>query len=113
MEEESLIGNFIASDMIDEKTGQIFYEAGFEIDEDFLSFINRSEISKMELLKVDNVEIGSYIRNTLQLDKARSREEALFELFKIPCKTQSKNIKLTTFPISSALWQLVRRVSLS
>jgi len=34
-------------------------------------------------LKVDNIEIGSYIRNTLQLDKARSREEALFELFKI------------------------------
>ena len=34
-------------------------------------------------MKVDNIEIGSYIRNTLQLDKARSREEALFELFKI------------------------------
>ena len=28
-------------------------------------------------------DIGSYIRNTLQLDKARSREEALFEVFKI------------------------------
>ena len=34
-------------------------------------------------MKIDNVEIGSYIRNTLQLDKARSREEALFEVFKI------------------------------
>ena len=81
--ENSLVGFFLASDIIDEKTGKIFYEAGFEIDEDFLNFINSNKINKIDILKVDNIEIGSYIRNTLQLDKARSREEALFELFKI------------------------------
>ncbi len=81
--EESLIGFFLSSDIIDEKTGKIFYEAGFEIDEDFIEFINESKISKIDILKADNIEIGSYIRNTLQLDKARSREEALFEIFKI------------------------------
>jgi len=81
--ENSLIGFFLASDIIDEKTGKIFYEAGFEIDEDVLNFINSNKINKIDILKVDNIEIGSYIRNTLQLDKARSREEALFELFKI------------------------------
>ena len=40
IEETSLIGNFIASDIINEKTGKIYYEAGFEIDEEFLVFIN-------------------------------------------------------------------------
>ena len=83
VDESSLIGLYIASDIIDEKTGKIFYEAGFEIDEDFINFLNSSKINKIDILKVDNIEIGSYIRNTLQLDKARSREEALFELFKI------------------------------
>ena len=83
VDENSLIGLYIASDIIDEKTGKIFYEAGFEIDEDFVNFLNSSKINKIDILKVDNIEIGSYIRNTLQLDKARSREEALFELFKI------------------------------
>jgi DNA-directed RNA polymerase subunit beta len=83
LDENSLIGLYIASDIIDEKTGKIFYEAGFEIDEDFVKFLNSSKINKIDILKVDNIEIGSYIRNTLQLDKARSREEALFELFKI------------------------------
>ena len=34
VEENSLIGFYTASDIIDEKTGKIFYEAGFEIDED-------------------------------------------------------------------------------
>ena len=83
IEESSLIGHFLACDVIDDKTGKIFYEAGFEIDEEFINFINANKITKLDILKVDNIEIGSYIRNTLQLDKARSREEALFEIFKI------------------------------
>ncbi len=81
--EESLIGLFISSDIIDEKTGKIHFEAGYEIDEVFLQFLNNEKISKIDILKSDNIEIGSYIRNTLQADKARSREEALFEIFKI------------------------------
>ena len=83
IEGESLQGHFLASDLIDEKTGKIFFEAGHEIDELFIDFIEANKILKLDILKVDNVEIGSYIRNTLQLDKARSREEALFEVFKI------------------------------
>jgi len=81
--EESLVGLYLSSDIIDEKTGKIFFEAGYEIDEPFIEFINDNKINKIDILKADNIEIGSYIRNTLQLDKARSREEALFEVFKI------------------------------
>ena len=81
--EESLLGFYLASDIIDEKTGKIFFEAGYEIDELFIDFVNEYKINKIDIFKTDNIEIGSYIRNTLQLDKARSREEALFEVFKI------------------------------
>ena len=80
---ESLNGQFIASDIIDTKTGKIYYEAGTEIDEEFLQFVVEQKITKLDILKTDNIEIGSHIRGTLQLDKARSREEALFEVFKI------------------------------
>ncbi len=83
IEEQSLLGSFLSSDIIDDKTGKIFFEAGYEIDEVFLEFISENNINKLDILKADNIEIGSYIRNTLQLDKARSREEALFEIFKI------------------------------
>ena len=81
--EESLLGFYLSSDIIDENTGKIFFEAGYEIDEIFIDFIKENKINKIDILKTDNIEIGSYIRNTLQLDKARSREEALFEIFKI------------------------------
>ena len=70
-------GQFIASDIIDTKTGKIYYEAGTEIDEEFLQFVVEQKITKLDILKTDNIEIGSHIRGTLQLDKARSREEAL------------------------------------
>ncbi len=83
IEEESLIGKFLSSDIINEKNGKIYFEAGFEIDEEFIAFLNQNKITKIYVLKVDNIDIGSHIRNTLQLDKARSREEALFEIFKI------------------------------
>ena len=81
--EESLLGFYLSSDIIDEKTGKIFFEAGYEIDDIFLQFLSENNLTKIDVLKADNIEIGSYIRNTLQLDKARSREEALFEVFKI------------------------------
>ena len=83
IDEQSLLGFFISSDIIDEKTGKIYFEAGYEIDEIFIEFLNEKKITKIDILKSDNIEIGSYIRNTLQSDKARSREEALFEIFKI------------------------------
>ena len=67
--EESLIGFYLSSDIIDEKTGKIFFEAGYEIDEIFLDFLKEFKVNKLDILKADNIEIGSYIRNTLQLDK--------------------------------------------
>ena len=81
--EEDLVGSFISCDIIDESTGKIFYEAGYEIDEEFIVFLNEKKLKNLHLLKIDNVEISPSIRNTLQLDKSRSREEALFEIFKI------------------------------
>ena len=49
--EESLIGFFISSDIIDEKTGKIYFEAGYEIDEIFLQFLNDNKITKIDILK--------------------------------------------------------------
>ena len=39
IDSNSLIGLYIASDIIDEKTGKIYYESGYEIDEEFLEFV--------------------------------------------------------------------------
>ena len=92
--------SFISSDIIDEKTGKIYFEAGYEIDEIFIQFLNDKKISKIDILKCDNIEIGSYIRNTLQADKARSREEALFEIKDCLNKTVCPDHAVTGFGVS-------------
>ena len=51
IEESSLIGHYLSSDIIDESTGKIFYEAGFEIDEDFINFIGISRNQFQATLK--------------------------------------------------------------
>ena len=43
LEEDSLLGSFISGDIIDEKYGKIYFEAGFEIDKEFFSFINEKK----------------------------------------------------------------------
>ena len=71
IEEESLIGKFLSSDIINEKNGKIYFEAGYEIDEEFIAFLNQNKITKIYILKLDNIDIGSYIRNTLQLGQSQ------------------------------------------
>ena len=66
---DALLGHYLSSDIIDIKTGKIYFEAGYEIDEAFLEFASEIKLTKIDILKVDNIEIGSYIRSTLQLDK--------------------------------------------
>ena len=44
------------------KSGKIYFEAGYEIDEDISKFFEEFKINKIDILKADNIEIGSYIR---------------------------------------------------
>jgi len=81
--ENDLLGLFISEDIINEKTGQILIEAGTEINSDHFSYFEKNKINKLSILLLDNIEVGSYLRNTYVLDKAKSREESLFEIYKI------------------------------
>ena len=74
---------FISSDIIDEKTGKIYFEAGYEIDEIFLQFLNDKKLIKLIFLNQIILKLVHILEILFRLDKARSREEALFEIFKI------------------------------
>ena len=38
---------------------------------------------ELPLLDIDHVNVGAYIRNTLTLDKNITREEALFDIYRV------------------------------
>jgi DNA-directed RNA polymerase subunit beta len=81
--DEDLAGRYIAEDVIDENTGEIFIEAGEEITEANLGALKKAGIAEIRTLAIDHINVGPYIRNTLAVDRNSSREEALFDIYRV------------------------------
>jgi len=80
---EDLYGQYIAEDLVNPATGEIFAEAGDEISEKSLKALIDAGFDEVPVLDIDHVNIGPYIRNTLAVDKNSSREEALFDIYRV------------------------------
>ena len=83
MTDEELIGHYIAEDLVNVKTGEIYAEAGEEITEKTLKLLNEQGYKEIPILDIDHVNVGAYIRNTLTIDKNMTREEALFDIYRV------------------------------
>ncbi|MDB5625703.1 MAG: DNA-directed polymerase subunit beta, partial [Tardiphaga sp.] len=83
MTDEELVGNYLAEDLVNTKTGEIYAEAGEEITEKSLKALNEEGYKELPLLDIDHVNIGAYIRNTLNADKNMTREDALFDIYRV------------------------------
>jgi DNA-directed RNA polymerase subunit beta len=80
---EEIFGRYASRDMIDEKTGRIYIEAGEEVSAENLEVLDAAGVDSMLLLDVDHVTTGPWIRNTLQVDKAENRDEGLEAIYKV------------------------------
>jgi DNA-directed RNA polymerase subunit beta len=80
---EEIYGRYSAYDLINESTGEIYVEAGDEIGPDNLEKLDRAGIDRIELLDIDHVTTGPWIRNTLKADKAEEREQALSDIYRV------------------------------
>ena len=83
LDEADIIGAFVASDVVDLRTGIVLSEAGEAVTQEFLEKIKELDINSIKLLVIDYKNVGPYIRDTLEIDKNNCREEALFEIFRI------------------------------
>jgi DNA-directed RNA polymerase subunit beta len=81
--DEELIGHYIAEDLVNPKSGEIYAEAGEEITEKTLKALNEAGYKELPLLNIDHVNVGAYIRNTLAIDKNMTREDALFDIYRV------------------------------
>jgi DNA-directed RNA polymerase subunit beta len=80
---EDLYGHYLAQDLFDPATGEIFAEAGDEISAKSLPLLIEKGFDELPILDIDHINIGPYIRNTLAVDKNSSREEALFDIYRV------------------------------
>jgi DNA-directed RNA polymerase subunit beta len=80
---EEIFGRYSAFDLINEATGEIYIEAGDELTAENLDKIDKSGQSSIELLDIDHVSVGPWIRNTLMADKVEERDHALSEIYRV------------------------------
>ena len=80
---EELIGRYCAADIVNDESGEIYIEAGDEITEEIVEALEEAGINHIDTLDVDNVNVGAYIRNTMAIDKATSKEKALVEIYRV------------------------------
>ncbi|SKA11814.1 DNA-directed RNA polymerase subunit beta [Consotaella salsifontis] len=81
--EEDLFGNYLAEDIVNYATGEVYLEAGDEIDEKTLKVLIDAGYDEISVLDIDHVTVGAYIRNTLAADKNESRQDALFDIYRV------------------------------
>merc|ERR1711974_474378 len=64
-------------------TGRIYIEAGEEVSPENLEKLDAAGIDRIDLLDIDDVNTGPWMRNTLAADKAENRDEGLEAIYKV------------------------------
>ena len=77
-----LLGRFVAVDLVNEETGEIYAEAGEELAEARLVALEDAGITELPTLAIDQ-STGPWIRNTLAVDKNSNREDALIDIYRV------------------------------
>ncbi|MDP3174452.1 MAG: DNA-directed RNA polymerase subunit beta, partial [Phenylobacterium sp.] len=80
---EALVGRYLARDLVNHETGEIYGEAGDELDAASILALEEQGFTTLDVLDVDDVTMGAYIRNTLRVDKNTAREDALFDIYRV------------------------------
>lgn len=78
-----LVGQYVGEDLVNPATGEIFVEAGDEITEKLLATLVGAGFEEIPILDIDHINTGAYVRNTLAVDKNASREEALYDIYRV------------------------------
>jgi len=80
---EEVFGRYSAYDLVNDATGEIYIEAGDEVTAENLEKLDKAGIDRLELLDIDHVNTGPWIRNTLKVDKSEDRDHALSDIYRV------------------------------
>ncbi|RME25039.1 MAG: DNA-directed RNA polymerase subunit beta [Deltaproteobacteria bacterium] len=80
--DDAVLGRVSAYDIVDMETGEILVECNEEITEENLELLLERGVTEFEALYIDNVIVGSFLRDTLLVDKIHTTEEAVIEIYR-------------------------------
>src|SRR3954454_22886087 len=79
---DDLLGRYVAEDLVNMETGEIYAEAGEELAEARLAALEDAGVTRLPTLAVDQSN-GPWIRNTLTVDKNTNRDDALIDIYRV------------------------------
>ena len=77
-----LLGRFVAEDLVNAQTGELYADAGEELVEAKLTTLEELGITRLPTLAIDQSN-GPWIRNTLAVDKNNNRDDALIDVYRV------------------------------
>ncbi len=80
---DALLTKYLAADAVNYETGEIYAEAGDELDAEAIALLEEHGFTTIDVLDIDHVTVGAYMRNTLRIDKNTGREDALFDIYRV------------------------------
>lgn len=82
IDQNTLIGQFLADDILDMSTGEILAEAADEITENLIQTFRDAGVTTISVLHTRGVDTSSSIRDTLVQDKTPTTEKAQEEIYR-------------------------------
>ena len=82
MDGDELMGKVSAVDVIDPETGEVLLECNEEVTEEKLEALREAGIDTFDVLFIDGLNVGSYLRDTLMADKVRTQEDSILEIYR-------------------------------
>jgi DNA-directed RNA polymerase subunit beta len=77
-----VVGKVSAEDVIDEETGEVLLGVNEEVTEAKLEGLREAKVGQFKVLFIDGLNVGSYLRDTLNVDKILTQDEAILEIYR-------------------------------
>ena len=80
--EEEVLGKVASTDIVDVTTGEVIVECNEELTAGKLEELRTRGIVEFNILFIDHLHVGSYLRDTLLLDRMATPEDARIEIYR-------------------------------
>lgn len=93
-----LVGSVLATNIIDESSGELIAKVNDEITDELLDKLIAEGVTEIKTLYVNDLDRGAYISDAMRLDSTTNRLEALIEIYRMmrpgepPTKDSAENL---------------------
>ncbi|MCC7538298.1 MAG: DNA-directed RNA polymerase subunit beta [Deltaproteobacteria bacterium] len=77
-----VVGKVSAEDVVDGETGEVLLAVNEEVTEPKLEALRKAKIAHFKVLFIDGLNVGSFLRDTLNADKVQSQEDSIMEIYR-------------------------------